>query len=332
MGRPHQRRRSGFTLVELLVVIAIIATLIAILLPAVQGAREAARRLQCQNNLKQIGLACLNFAEARKTYPPGVNVPVSTVSGAVYPSNALVTGGKVGQPPFKNQYGSWLQYILPFAEQQSLFARFNLNKRDYDNCNSAAAPGGQIVSTYLCPSDYLPKQVMTYASGGTTYYFGVNSYFGNGGSRSWDVALGSFDGVFQLNSSTKPKNMSDGTTKTILAGERHSFDPLFQKSSSNKTEELPNRRGWSWANYNAGQDVLNGGAVPINYRLTAASWPGQPAANDRLNAFGSAHSGGCYMVFCDSSVRFLTLESTSDQPTLVLYLRPNDGNVINNPQ
>ena len=78
--------------------------------------------------------------------------------------------------------------------------------------------------------------------------------------------------------------------------------------------------------------MLNGGAVPINYRLTAASWPGQPAANDRLNAFGSAHSGGCYMVFCDSSVRFLTLESTSEQPTLVLYLRPNDGNVINNPQ
>ncbi|NBW85404.1 MAG: DUF1559 domain-containing protein [Planctomycetia bacterium] len=225
MRRTHHLGQAGFTLVELLVVIAIIATLIAILLPAVQGAREAARRLQCQNNLKQIGLACLNFAEARKTYPPGVNVPVSTASGAVYPTNALVTSGKVGQPPFKNQYGSWLQYILPFAELQPLYSKFDLSKRDYDNCNSAAAPGAQIVSTYLCPSDYVPSQVMTYASGGATYYFGVNSYFGNGGSRSWDVAVGSFDGVFSLNSSTKPKNMSDGTTKTILAGERHSLDP-----------------------------------------------------------------------------------------------------------
>jgi prepilin-type processing-associated H-X9-DG protein len=120
--------------------------------------------------------------------------------------------------------------------------------------------------------------------------------------------------------------VTDGTSKTILAGERDSKDLRFQKSDG--TEELPNRRGWAWANYNAAQDVLNGGAVPINYKLPSVTNAGSSAANDRLNAFGSGHSGGCSMVFLDGSVRFLTLENTSDLPMFVLYLRPNDGKHI----
>ena len=316
----------GFTLVELLVVIAIIGVLVAMLLPAVQAAREAARRVSCQNHLKQIGLGTVTFAEARKSFPPGVNIPVSSASGAIFPSNALVTSRKVGQPPFANQFGSWFHYILPFIEQKAVFDKFDLKQRDYPNCNSPSAPGAQVIPFFLCPSDYVPKQVMTYTSGGSTSYFAVNSYFGNAGSRSWDVANGTFDGIFQLNSSVRAKHVTDGMSKTVLAGERHSLDPLFQ--NANGTEELPNRRGWAWANYNAPQDVLNGGAVPINFRLTTVTNFGSPAASNRLNAFGSGHTGGCYMVFCDGSVRFLTLESTSDQPTLTLYLRRDDQKTI----
>lgn len=319
------RRSSGFTLVELLVVIAIIATLIGLLLPAVQTAREAARRSACQNNCKQLGLAAITFASARKFLPPGVNVPISSASGAVFPSNGLVTSGKVKSPPFKDQFGSLFHFMLPYMEQMPLYQQFDLKQRDYANCGSPSAPGAQSISNLLCPSDYVPQKVMQYASGGT-YYFGVQSYFGNGGSRSWDIASATFDGVFQLNSATKVSSVTDGMSKTVLAGERNSRDPLFQNSSGG--EELINRRGWSWANYNAAQDVLCGGAVPINYQLTSVSSAGSSAANDRLNAFGSGHSGGCNMVFLDGSVRFLTLESTADLPTFVLYLRPNDGNVI----
>ncbi|MFM7206526.1 MAG: DUF1559 domain-containing protein [Planctomycetaceae bacterium] len=328
---PHANGRfRAFTLVELLVVIAIIATLIGLLLPAVQTAREAARRTSCQNNCKQLGLAAITFSEARKVLPPGVNLPISQASGAIFPSNGLVTSGKVKNPPFKDQYGSLFHFMLPYMEQITLYQQFDLKQRDYPNCNSLSAPGAQSISNLLCPTDHVPTKVMQYTSGGTTYYFGVQSYFGNGGSRSWDVALASYDGVFHLNSATKLSHVTDGTSKTILAGERNSRDPLFQNSSGG--EELINRRGWAWANYNAVQDVLCGGAVPINYMLTSVANPGSPSANDRLNAFGSAHSGGCNMVFLDGSVRFLTLESTADLPTLVLYLRPNDGNVIGNIQ
>jgi prepilin-type processing-associated H-X9-DG protein len=211
-------------------------------------------------------------------------------------------------------------------EQLPLFQRFDLKQRDYPNCSSVTAPGAQSLPGLLCPSDHVPEKVMKYASGGSTYFFAVQSYFGNGGSRSWDVAVASYDGVFHLNSSTKMAAVTDGASKTVLAGERSSLDPLFQNSSG--AEELINRRGWAWANYNAIQDVLCGGAVPINYRLSAVASPGSPSGNDRLNAFGSSHSGGCNMVFLDGSVRFLTLQNSSDVPTLALYLRPNDGTII----
>ena len=326
MRQPASRRLQGFTLVELLVVIAIIATLIGLLLPAVQTAREAARRSACQNNLKQVGLAVVGFAEARKTLPPGVNIPISQASGAIFPSNALVTSKKVGEPLFKNQFGSWFHFVLPYMEQVPLYQSFDLKQRDYGNAGSPASPAAQVIPNLLCPTDHVPQRVITYGGSGPTYYFGVQSYFGNGGSRSWDVAAASYDGVFHLNSRTKLSAVTDGTSKTILAGERDSKDLRFQKSDG--TEELPNRRGWAWANYNAAQDVLNGGAVPINYKLPSVTNAGSSAANDRLNAFGSGHSGGCSMVFLDGSVRFLTLENTSDLPMFVLYLRPNDGKHI----
>jgi prepilin-type N-terminal cleavage/methylation domain-containing protein/prepilin-type processing-associated H-X9-DG protein len=140
-----KKSRSGFTLIELLVVIAIIGVLIALLLPAVQAAREAARRAQCTNNLKQIGLASANFESTNRTYPPGYGAfPVNNITSC--------TGG-----PFSGCRIDVLGQLLPYMEQGSLYAAFNVA---IDMCtypiasiNINATAQTTLISAYVCPSD-----------------------------------------------------------------------------------------------------------------------------------------------------------------------------------
>jgi prepilin-type N-terminal cleavage/methylation domain-containing protein/prepilin-type processing-associated H-X9-DG protein len=316
---PNDRR--AFTLIELLVVIAIIAILIGLLLPAVQKVREAGARLQCGNNIKQLGLAMHSFESEYGFFSPGINLPISSASGAVSSTDTLVTSGKIPQPPFPNQFGSWLAYLLPYVEQKNIKDSYNFSVREYGNAGSPTAIAAQVINTYICPSDFVPNPVIQYL----TYHLAVNSYLANAGVKSWFIATASFDGVFQINSRTAILEIQDGVSNTFMIGERFSKDKEWA--------DLPNRRGWAWANYNAPQDVLCGTLQPVNYIMPPGVGPSPSFAfqDNRLSSFGSAHQGGANFAFCDGSVRFVTLTSAGDLPRLQLLARPNDGQIVEVP-
>ena len=190
-------RRPAFTLIELLVVIAIIAVLMALLLPAVQNAREAARRTQCRNHLKQLGLAVLNYESAYGRLPPSTTVDLS--AGATGNNTAWGVHGR----------------ILPFLDQANLFEQVDLT-RGWDD---QQAIDGLKVPVFACPSDPLADKARPFSDGRptlypTTYGFNFGTFF------IYDPATGrTGDGVFTPNTARRLAEVSDGTSNTLLAAE-----------------------------------------------------------------------------------------------------------------
>ncbi len=216
--KSMNRIRRAFTLIELLVVIAIIAVLIALLLPAVQNAREAARRTQCKNNLKQIGLALHNYHDTYRMFPSGWIAVDDT--GA--PSAHEGTSG-VG----------WATMILPYIEQANVYSQFNASLRLTDPAN-AAFLRNQIAS-YKCPSDPQPEyfSLAEEGSGAILAKLPIANYIGCFGTVELDgcenapgdlpvMADGTCkgDGIFYHNSSVRIASITDGTTYTFMVGER----------------------------------------------------------------------------------------------------------------
>ncbi|MDY3553845.1 DUF1559 domain-containing protein [Gemmata sp. JC717] len=306
------RHRRGFTLIELLVVIAIIAILIGLLLPAVQKVREAASRMSCSNNLKQLGLAAHNFHDAEGKFPYGIlrsdgNFPPDQ------PSLLTTTQG--------NRRYALFHQLLPYMEQDNLWKRWdhftysNNERFPADPSGVQYATGSfsnTVVKTMVCPSN--PAGPLNQPSGGTGGQYFITSYYGNAGTRSYPryntsrPSLWTYqgDGMFYRNKRFNIGSVTDGTTNTLLFGERHFFDPVFD--SSPVVDDRIADWGWVW--FGGEGDVHLSTSVPINFKLPAnfGSLDGgqqQIMFEDRVNAFGSGHTGGANFALADASVRFI---------------------------
>ncbi|HVX11720.1 MAG TPA: DUF1559 domain-containing protein [Pirellulales bacterium] len=318
--RGGRAKHRGFTLVELLVVIAIIGILVALLLPAVQAARESARRGQCFNNLKQIALASHNYNDAHRSFPAGL---------ATWPGN----------PP---NTSSVFALMLPQLDQGGLFARWNYSFPRTNVSGGASSLTSNVLPLLLCPSDSAGMSPVTqYAGPAGPEFYGLTSYGGNGGSQAFAaVAFGpggpqptaplTNDGVFYINSGVRMADLRDGTTRTLLFGERSHYDLLFDELAPSAGVDKIASVGW-WAtsgnSYLGIGDVTLGTIVPINYMEPVGPTALNNAlVSNRMNAYGSLHPGGADFAMADGSVTFL-----SENLNLVILqclAKRNDGVAI----
>jgi len=305
-GRP----RAAFTLIELLVVIAIIAVLIALLLPAVQAAREAARRMQCANNLKQIGLAAHNYESTHRAYPPG-QIKLSFAATPRFRGFSLYVN------------------LLPFLEQQPLYNRWNFAD-PLSNADGTTANTSIVLGSLLCPSDLIPQNPV----GTGNRWYGIASYGGNGGSQSHPPTSLSSDGVFHATGPAAPgfrqvgpSDIVDGLSNTLFFGERNHRDANYDTFAAAgwATEPMGMWGWWAPSGGNFGlSDVTMSTIAPINYKLgfNFADKPADASGQDgfaaydarRVGSFGSQHPGGANFAMADGSVRFL--KDTTALPTL----------------
>jgi prepilin-type N-terminal cleavage/methylation domain-containing protein/prepilin-type processing-associated H-X9-DG protein len=292
-------RRHAFTLIELLVVIAIIAILIGLLLPAVQKVRDAAYKTQCANNLHQLAIAAQNFHDQSNRFPVGLcwtGTPVNATQPPAY-------------IPVNQSSRNLMIEMLPYFEQTSLERAWNYDPAALGSVLATDRNGisAQVIKSLICPSDPLKDlvQAVSTSAYGTRYY-GMNSYCGNAGRRSYFYTDMTHDGIFYVNSRVRHQDITDGSSSTIMFGERNHRDPEFDRIYP--AYPLTVWGGWAFVTpRNSVADYLIGGEVPVNYRVPPTAPVGSfPHIDDRLTSIGSAHSGGANVAMADGSVRFLT--------------------------
>ena len=248
----HSKRsfptKRAFTLVELLVVIAIIGILVGLLLPAVQAAREAARRMQCSNNLKQIGLAVFNYESAHKRFPPGRLTPDMSINGVV--STVYTSYNNInGTPGQWTGFRSVHTFILPFMEQTAIYnlidfgaptsVRMTMNGAPFNRNFAAYANAANL---YICPSDPNTGRVISennyrYNFGGSTHYAGaLNSNANNNNNATLGIFSVRGNGAFSIGDALRMSTISDGLSNTVFFSERD------KGSGRNMAQTPPDRR------------------------------------------------------------------------------------------
>ena len=295
------RKNRGFTLIELLVVIAIISALIALLLPAVQQAREAARRTQCRNNLKQIGLALQNYHDVANQFPPGW----------VYDAQRVPTSAPT------NCWG-WSAFILPHLDQASLFNNLNLSVGfsgglDAAGNNSNSGLSGfeaTSLSAYRCPSDTGSSSVLSGVGGPGLgmNYGGRSNYPGvNGGLLLEVFSLKHNGGTFGENSRQGLREMLDGASNCVVVGERAWMEVVG-------TGVGPSALWAGTRSGSPGTETANGVAfavgncvVPLNTAPVGGINPlGSGISDGSWHGFSSRHAQGSHFLMGDGAVRFVS--------------------------
>jgi prepilin-type N-terminal cleavage/methylation domain-containing protein/prepilin-type processing-associated H-X9-DG protein len=337
-------RRVAFTLVELLVVIAIIGVLIALLLPAVQAAREAARRAHCTNNLKQIGLALHNYHSAHNCFPPGgLDYGWSmTARSTEEPADKLV----------KNMNG--LVLLLPFLEQAALYEKY-----DFRQCASLAGSSGQTqgniigssrpfagdpvdtsengwvisqkVPAFICPSD--PYEILLPAGGAygikagsslravkTNYDFSGYSSDANYFS-DWSTLSSKSRRMFGENSDTTMAHVTDGTSNTVAV-----VETLHNVADGHCPAW--GMRGWVMTGIDLGKGRINDWNIPATWTWVSIKDP-IPGRLYTWSVAGSLHPGGCNVCMADGSTRFLA--ETTEQVIRTALATMAGGEAISAP-
>lgn len=352
------RRTYGFTLVELLVVIAIIGILVGLLLPAVQSAREAARRADCTNRIRQLGLATLNYESSKGRLPPGMTIHAESFYG-----------------------NSAFAFLLPYLEQTALADRWVYAtgdasapalelKSNFDG--GIESPSATVIDNLICPSDQIdanPFQttsthVNSPLAGKESVWMSATSYGTNSGTTGfwpgygylYDGAfsmVGAKDNLVRIEHATSGEvdrlhgyrlaMFTDGLSSTIAFGEKYHVDIRHEQWWGQENckrylrEPLQHWSGWACmggidctghhmgAMYYWPTTTL-GPKPPINYQLTENDTCGYTTHDNRASSWGSGHPGGANFVFCDGSVAFLTNEI--DQSVFRAVALRADGNIL----
>ncbi len=287
MNKQKHHPRRAFTFVEFLAVMAIIAILLSILFPAILQARHAARRAQCKNNLRQIGLAMHNYLDTFGVYPPGYLHQTDPHEVA----NASGFG--------------WGALLLPFSDQQALYGTFNFNVPIWDDANATARTVR--IPNYICPTDRISEGGF-YNMAGEQY--SPSSYVANFGPGLMDVNPQDRRGVFSRNSSTRVEQVVDGLSNTFFIGERIN-GPLRNPSSLGASSfgSAPVKFETTWAG--AVRDVTDPANDNPHLVLFQSGHVPHSPKSDRRDA-SSSHQTGAHFLRGDGSVHFLSKDIDLD--------------------
>jgi prepilin-type N-terminal cleavage/methylation domain-containing protein len=296
-AKVYHHARGGFTLIEALVVLAIIALLVGLLLPAVMSAREAARRGQCINNLRQIGVALNAHHVANNKFPPG------------YYTEILPSGQDSWDPMM-----GWAVYLLPSLDQGALFNSINFSNSAQYAFNMTAR--GVTLSVFMCPSSSgsgpLHFETSLVAFDPPADNVAPSQYVASSGWFPSMLLAGKADGVFYHNSTVSVQEITDGTSTTVFVGER----------SRNLADAT-----WVGALYSPVGKFCTNPTWPNTQCswtcMLVLGWPAPPNSTDAFASyFFSQHSSGCHFLFGDGAVHFL---KQTVSPDAMLSLSSRSG-------